>query len=186
LRCLHLSQRWDIGCAGRQQQDVASLRALSLPPLCGRPFFLTSPLRMYMSGTNAHFFYIRVCATATNLPPCSAMSAAVEVTPATAAAPAAAASPSADSSAAPSSAASAPSSLAAAPRPHGSALVSRTVALSGDQSAYLALMTERYKLGSIDKTARCLVNYADKDGDHRFIFENIRCRKSVTCSTEEG
>ena len=37
-------------------------------------------------------------------------------------------------------------------------------------------MSQRYSLGSLDKTARCLVNYADKDGDHRFIFATYRCR----------
>lgn len=50
------------------------------------------------------------------------------------------------------------------------------VGLSGDQVVFLNLMAERYKLGSLDKAARCLVNYAEKDGDHRLIFSQYRCR----------
>jgi len=49
----------------------------------------------------------------------------------------------------------------------GHQLETRTVGLSGDQVLYLELMAERYKLKTLDKAARCLVNYADKDGDHR-------------------
>jgi hypothetical protein len=71
------------------------------------------------------------------------------------------------------------SNAAAAPAPSSSSrqsMETREIALSGDQITYLDLMRDRYSLGTIDKTARCLVNYARQDGDQRFIFGTYRCR----------
>ena len=95
-------------------------------------------------------------------------SAAAGQSDAAAASPAEAVSASSSSVAA--TAPSSSSSAAAAPAVSSGAghqLETRTVGLSGDQVLYLELMAERYKLKTLDKAARCLVNYADKDGDHR-------------------
>ena len=96
-------------------------------------------------------------------------SAAAGQSEAAAASPAEAVSAS-SSNAATTAPSSSSSSAAAAPAVSsgvGHQLETRTVGLSGDQVLYLELMAERYKLKTLDKAARCLVNYADKDGDHR-------------------
>ena len=107
-------------------------------------------------------------APAASVAPLSSAAAAAGQSDAAAASPAEAASASSSNAAA--TAPSSSSSAAAAPAVSSGAghqLETRTVGLSGDQVLYLELMAERYKLKTLDKAARCLVNYADKDGDHR-------------------
>lgn len=77
---------------------------------------------------------------------------------------------------------------APAPAPASSSssksLETRSQALSGDQITYLTLMAERHKLGTLDKAARVLVNYAQKDGDQRSDEQRIKAHVHMICSTD--
>lgn len=51
-----------------------------------------------------------------------------------------------------------------------------SIELSESMHAFLAEITRQYKLPSVDKAVRCLVNFAREDPKrHAEIFSEIRC-----------
>ncbi|HAT34511.1 MAG TPA: hypothetical protein DCS82_02255 [Rhodospirillaceae bacterium] len=49
--------------------------------------------------------------------------------------------------------------------------------IPADSKAFLEKMVDEYDLPDISKALRCLLDFAEEDGDLEEIFEEIRCRR---------